>query len=215
MPENINIPLYLFAKAPEPGKVKTRMSPHLSHHDSAWLASMMLQQSLEKICASWPGITVLTVANDAEHIVFENLKKEYNIRITSQVGDNLGSRLAHALKEGIDQTGFAVVMGCDVPHFDSRILPAVYRQLIRGENVVGPAIDGGFYLLGLTDIPPELFRQIQWGGEKVLGQMMLNAEQSGLSVSRCETLRDIDTWEDLVWLSQIEPQYQIFVRRPA
>ncbi len=204
------IPLYLFAKAPIAGEVKTRMFPQLTPESSAALAHKMLEQSLDKICESWPGKVILTVAPDRDHPAFKTLSSKYDFTFTVQVLGSLGHRMLTVLKQGIEESGAAVVMGCDVPHFDAEVLLSTYQLLKTGRNVVGPAEDGGFYLLGLNQVDEALFYGVQWGGERVLLDVKKNAEKIPISLVDVKTLRDIDNWSDLQWLIQQDTQYQVF-----
>ena len=205
-----DMPLYLFAKAPEPGKVKTRMTPQLSAQNAAWLAAMMLRQSFLKCCRHWPGRVVLTISGDLNHTVFNTLLAENYADTSLQIHGNLGKRMAYVLQSGIEQAGAAVVMGCDVPHFPTHILGQVFTSLSQGRPIVGPAQDGGFYLLGLTTMPEALFDHIKWGGAEVLSALKHNAQALDIDLIETQPLRDIDHFEDLQWLWETDPQYRIF-----
>ena len=211
MPGDSNIPLYLFAKAPVPGQVKTRMAPSLSPQRSAALASLMLTHSLSTISTVWPGRVVLTVSPDSSHPVFQHLNCIHSIEFSVQIDSDLGGRMAHVLAQGVQDSGAAVVMGCDVPYFDGSLLVRAHDMLEQGLDVVGPAEDGGFYLLGLHHFDTAIFRDIQWGTSSVLQDVNSRAEQVGMTLSRIATLRDIDNWSDLVWLAERDARYQQFV----
>ena len=221
-----SIPLYLFAKAPVPGRVKTRMFPFLTPELSASLAQRMLEQSLEKICLNWPGRVILTVTPDDQHPAFKALALRHNFETSIQCAGNLGVRLLFVLRQGIAESGGAVVKGCDVPHFDVEILKRTYQLLKSGQNVVGPAEDGGFYLLGLNMnekkqvkknpaeeglIEDALFYGVQWGEDNVLRNVRKNAGKIPLCFTSITTLRDIDNWNDLQWLAQRDGNYQDFL----
>jgi rSAM/selenodomain-associated transferase 1 len=204
-------PLYLFAKSPFPGEVKTRMQPHISRFQSARLATMMLIHSVETVSRFWPGQLVLTVSPDASHPVFDRLARSHRFDIQTQVPGDLGERMFYVLSQGIKHHGSAVVMGCDVPQISGESLQRVHGLLLDEKNVIGPASDGGFYLLGLTRINPGIFTGIRWGDEQVYSRVCQNFEDQGMALQSIAVLRDIDNWDDRVWLSGTDPRYRGFV----
>ena len=200
-------PLYLFAKAPVPGTVKTRMRTHLSDESCAELAKEMLFHSVEKIADYWPGTLVLCVSPSFDDPSFHKILRRYDCGIVPQIEADLGGRMMHVLEQGISASGAAVVMGCDVPQISAGILDQAYTYLQAGENVIGPAEDGGFYLLGLKSHCPDLFEGISWGEGHVLDEVLLRSAQAGMSMKKLDALRDIDRWEDLKWLAARDQRY--------
>lgn len=213
MKDRTGIPLYLFAKAPVPGKVKTRMMPELTPANCAELAELMLQQTLEKVAESWPGQRVLCADPDTRIPVFTKLCHHYGFQVEAQALGDLGDRMESSLKRGIKECGSAAVMGCDTPHISCENLRYLYQKMSNGENVVGPALDGGFYFLGLNRFDPVLFSDIQWGGDEVLEDLQKNARELDMRLCEYQILRDIDNWEDLCWLSTKDARYSHFVAR--
>ncbi len=205
------LPLYLFAKAPIPGLVKTRMHPYLSENQSAQLATLMLEQSVDKVCRFWPGKLILTVSPSINDPLFQNFARNNNLDLEVQISGDLGQRLLFVLRNGIEQHGGAVVMGCDVPQITNEILVQVHRLLAAKNNVIGPASDGGFYLLGLSRLDEGIFEGVDWGGNQVLSRICGNFQRLGIAVSHCAELRDIDNWDDLCWLGSQDQRYQGFV----
>ena len=205
------IPLYLFAKAPVPGRVKTRMCPPLGDRQCAELACLMLEQSVKTVTDYWPGNVILCVTPDASHEAFSDCEKRYQLAVTEQIQGDLGARMGHALQQGLKASSAAVVMGCDVPYIDGEILRDTYHLLENGDNIVGPAEDGGFYLLGMHEFQDALFEGIAWGSDTVLPSLLDNAARLGQSIIKVETLRDIDRWPDLVWLAGHDSAYRHFI----
>lgn len=202
------VPLYVFAKAPVPGRVKTRMQPHLSGQQSAELAVMMAEQLMDSVSRHWQGRKVLAVTPDDGHPVFRRFADRYGFAIEIQAAGDLGRKMWHVLERGIREAGGAVVIGSDVPHCPGALLERAMRDICNGRSVVGPALDGGFYLLGLSRTCTGIFRGISWGGGRVLDQLLRNAGQQQVTLHRYPVLRDIDCWEDLVWLKDQEPRYR-------
>ncbi len=215
MSANPDIPLYLFAKAPVPGQVKTRMQPQLTGSEAAELALMMLVQSVSKVRTHWPGSLVLTVSPNPDHDCFRDLQDRYRMDIEVQTEGDLGQRISHVLEKAIQKSGCGVVMGCDVPHIPGEILAQVHTRLSKPDNIVGPSVDGGFYILGLHELGHGIFDQVDWGSDQVLSQLLANLDALGMDIDFCRKLRDIDTWSDLCWLANEEPCYQKFIRTDA
>ena len=222
------MPLYLMAKAPVPGEVKTRMAPRLDPEQSAQLAHLMLVQTVAAACRHWPGVVTLCVWPDPDHPAFTRLAAKHGIKVTTQIDADLGVRMMAALKQGIAHAGGAAVMGCDVPHCPGEILARAHALLVGGENPLGPAADGGFYLLGLQrgagadesagdetaveEAPIEaLFNGVRWGGSAQLDEVRARAVAAGLRFCELPTVRDIDRYPDLEWLAGIDDAYKRFV----
>ena len=215
MSVNPDIPLYLFAKAPVPGQVKTRMQPELTGSGAAELALMMLTQSVSKVKTHWPGSLVLTVSPDQNHDCFRDLRNRYRMGIEVQTEGDLGQRIGHVLEKAIRESGCGVVMGCDVPHISGKTLSQVHARVSKRENIVGPTVDGGFYILGLHELDCGIFNLVDWGSDQVLSQLLANLDSLGMDIDFCRKLRDIDTWSDLCWLAGKDPFYQKFVNADA
>ena len=215
MNDNTDYPLFLFAKVPEPGQVKTRMQPELSAGQCAALAEMMLEDSMAKVAAAWPGRRVVSVLPSPDHPLIAGLAQRYGFNLQSQQGADLGERMASVLSEGIAEYGGAVVLGCDVPHLPKSLLVTAYRSLVEGRNVIGPARDGGFYLLGLctsdAGLPSRLFADVAWGESAVFSTVMSNAVAQGMETTVLKTLSDVDNYADLAALAGEMDGYRQFL----
>jgi len=209
--ERPRIPLYLFAKAPRAGEVKTRMQPQLSAAAAARLAQFMLGQTVENACAHWPGEVALCVAPRVDAPAFARLAARHQLAVTLQTGGDLGRRMRAALGAGIARAGAAAVMGCDVPHCPGAALARAHALLVRGENPVGTTVDGGFYFLGLQRVEAALFAGVTWSGAAVLAAVRARAAAAGLQLTDLPRLRDIDHYADLQWLAGVDPAYRRFV----
>ncbi len=211
---NLDTPLpilYLFAKAPLPGEVKTRMQPMLSPDACANLAAIMCRQICATLHQHWHGMTVIKAAPDSNHPLFKSLSQRYGFELEAQIGSDLGERMNEALSDGIGRGGSAAVIGADVPHIPAAIVREACHSMNQGRSVVGPASDGGFYFLGLHQPAPDLFRGIRWGEEDVLQDLLDRADAASIGISFLPELRDIDRYEDLLWLADQEREYSEFV----
>ena len=205
------IPLYLMAKAPRAGQVKTRMRPELNAETAARLARLMLEQTVENACRHWPGEVALCIWPRAGHPAFTRLAAKHQLAVTVQADTDLGGRMLAALDRGIARAGGAAVMGCDVPHCPGEVLAAAHALLARGENPVGAAEDGGFYLLGLRRADAALFDGVRWSGPEVLDAVRARAAAAGVRLRDLPPLRDIDRYCDLQWLAGVDAAYQPFL----
>ncbi|MCY3767746.1 MAG: TIGR04282 family arsenosugar biosynthesis glycosyltransferase [Gammaproteobacteria bacterium] len=210
MSGNRPIPLYLFAKAPVPGEVKTRMYPRMDAAGCARLAATMLTHSVENLHRHWPGKLVLTVSPHAQFEVFRSLRSSVDMDLEVQIEGDLGSRMMHVLKRGVKESGYSAVMGCDIPHLPGETLENAYELLTTRGNVIGPATDGGFYFLGVNQENERIFRDVRWGESTVLSRVRANFSECGLALASCAESRDIDTWDDLCWLAETDARYREF-----
>jgi rSAM/selenodomain-associated transferase 1 len=123
-------------------------------------------------------------------------------KLVPQSGGDLGARLAAAVALAFDRGATrVVVIGTDTPHLPPERLDEAFDALAAADCVLGPARDGGYYLIGLTAPRPELFRGIEWGTQSVLAETVAVAAAQGLLVAHLPEERDIDERTDLDWLA--------------
>lgn len=193
------IELTLFAKQPLPGQVKMRLQPHYTPEQAAEIAAFMISATVELAVSGWPNDVSLQAWPDQDHALFRELAARHGIHLATQRGADLGERMHNALSDGIARHRAAAILGCDVPQCRWEILDQANDWLARGQNVLGPTEDGGYYLIGLTQAQPGLFRDIPWGGPEVLAATLARARTLGVGFELLPRLRDVDTAEDL-WL---------------
>jgi rSAM/selenodomain-associated transferase 1 len=193
--------LILFAKAPVPGQVKTRLCPPLTPDEAAGLHGSFVLDALERSRAVRGLDRFLACAPSADHVFFKIMEERQGVRLMSQEGGDLGARMTHALKAALALGYRHVVMaGTDLP----TLSPAFYTQaldlLARHDVVLGPALDGGYYLVGLNQDLSELFAGIPWSTDQVLARTKTKADSLGLKTGLLPACRDVDTIEDLLAL---------------
>ncbi|NQZ65518.1 TIGR04282 family arsenosugar biosynthesis glycosyltransferase, partial [Crocosphaera sp.] len=122
----------------------------------------------------------------------------------SQGEGDLGKRMDRSLLNALQNNAQQVLLiGIDCPGLNADILTQAFNQLVNYDLIIGPAFDGGYYLLGLKRYISELFVNISWGTAGVLQQTISTAQKLGLSQMQLQTLRDVDRPEDLlVWQSR-------------
>jgi rSAM/selenodomain-associated transferase 1 len=123
-----------------------------------------------------------------------------------QVGLNLGARLIHAFGcHFADGAGRVVIIGTDCPGVDRRLINQAFTALGEHDVVIGTALDGGYYLIGLAAPQPALFRSIPWSTPAVAAQTRTRAHALGLSCHLLRPLRDVDTARDARALGLLPP----------
>jgi len=189
------IPLILFAKAPIAGKVKTRLTSHCSDQQAADIAERLMEASIQRACKAWPGKVYLSVWLDHQHPFFIKMQRDHPIGMLHQCDGDLGEKMRDAL----ESQGYpAAVMGCDTPHVSVESLQSAYQHLSQGDSVIGPALDGGYYLLGLSKRADVLFEGKPWGQNEVLAQTLVSASEMPLELNHLAGLNDVDEWADLL-----------------
>ncbi|MGH8503193.1 MAG: TIGR04282 family arsenosugar biosynthesis glycosyltransferase [Gammaproteobacteria bacterium] len=201
--------LLVFAKAPIPGQVKTRLMPDLSADACARLHRRLIVRGLTTALAANLGPVELWCAPDCTHPFFAACARRFGIVIRAQQGEDLGARMYLALAASLRQAQCAVIIGCDCPALDARYLSQACGALARGASVVlGPAEDGGYVLIGLrrvtaTGTPArKIFEDIAWGGSMVLAQTRERLRACGLSWRELPPLWDVDRPADLARLHE-------------
>jgi rSAM/selenodomain-associated transferase 2/rSAM/selenodomain-associated transferase 1 len=200
MPER----LIVFTRFPEPGKTKTRLIPALGAKGAARLQGQMTEHILATASkgSSRPGLTV-EVRHEGGNpdLMQEWLGSQFSYR--PQGPGDLGRRMARAFEEAFrDSKKAAVIVGSDIPGISADIIQQAFEGLQKNDLVLGPARDGGYYLIGMKNtIPAEtyarLFEGINWGTGEVLSQTFQTARESGLSFILLESLADVDRPADL------------------
>lgn len=200
--------LILFAKSPVAGKVKTRMQPQLSAGQAAGLAIILIRETVAAAHRHWRGDIELKVSPDLGDPLFDDLEKEFGVILNRQSTGDLGEKMYRALCAAGQPSA---IMGTDVPHCPGRTWREAQQRLIAGDNVVGPAEDGGYYLIGLQTPERRLFTGIDWGRGSVLEDTCRRAEQFAQPLHRLPTLRDVDDWQDLLAVRPALPAIDRFL----
>jgi rSAM/selenodomain-associated transferase 2/rSAM/selenodomain-associated transferase 1 len=194
--------LFVFTRYPEPGKTKTRLIGALGPHGAAELHRQMAEQAVAAARAlrDWTdtGIEIrFTGADDFRMRQWLGNDMTY----VKQIGENLGERMDNAFKDGFSQgCDRIVVMGSDCPDLTADILKTAFQALEDHPVVLGPAADGGYYLIGMKQRVSRIFQGISWGTETVLEETQNVLASSGVSCVMLAQLCDVDRPEDLsVW----------------
>jgi rSAM/selenodomain-associated transferase 1 len=208
--------LIIFAKSPLAGYAKTRLGNAIGPEASAGVYARLLYSYLHSIlCADLPEMTIeLSLAAVKDVPYFEHAFPELDVR--PQIRSDLGERMARAFARAFDAGADSVVLtGSDIPGLRAPIIREAFHELskvtlLKGpRGVIGPATDGGYYLIGLTQPCPSLFREIRWSTERVLEQTRKVAKTCGISLETLPELADIDTGADYErWLTTLQRRYR-------
>lgn len=193
-----NARLLIFAKAPLPGQVKTRLAGQLGIRGAAELYKGLLRRTLAIVCAARLCPVELWCAPDARHGFFIACRREYGVRLRRQQGSDLGQRMNHALNQAQATGHPAVLIGGDCVSLGASELRAALGYLAAGREVVlGPAADGGYVLIGLIRPCPMLFRSVAWSTPTVLEATRRRIKRAGLNGIELPVGWDVDTPADL------------------
>ncbi len=190
----------VMCKAPRAGEVKTRLTPFLSSEDAAALAACLFRDAVRN--ASRTGLEVLVAYAPREgRSALEALlaREASGVRFFEQEGADLGERLEAAAARAFAETGGPVV----ITGTDTLIPPKILKDTLRAlsnsdaDFALGPVEDGGYYLVGLREYEPGLFRGVAWGTERVYRQTAANAARLGFRLLEgLPRLYDVDTPAD-------------------
>ncbi|QQR72550.1 MAG: TIGR04282 family arsenosugar biosynthesis glycosyltransferase [Holophagales bacterium] len=190
--------LAVFAKPPLAGQVKTRLIGDLSPAAAAELAAAFLDDLLERLGRELPpaGVDLRLAWALAPGQGVPSAPCEAFL----QEGEDLGLRLLAAAIRMAGEGALPVIVGADLPDLSSELVSQAFVELESGADLVlGPASDGGFYLVGLGAAArrPELFAGVAWGGDEVLSRTVANARSLDLRLVCLAEAADVDRPEDL------------------
>lgn len=195
--------LIIFAKAPVPGQVKTRLCPPLTGDEAATLHGSFVIDMLERTKTAVAKLKLpldryLACAPSSTLVFFQIMEERQSVKLIDQVGDDLGVRMQQAFA-ALFGKGYqrVLIVGTDVPSLPLDHYQQALALLNTHDVVLGPALDGGYYLIGLTQPRPELFAGIAWSTDRVLAATQEKAAGLGLKTALLPPWRDVDTIEDL------------------
>lgn len=197
--------IVVLAKSPEPGRVKTRLIPVLGEQQATLVYQRLLQHTLtlasKYACQSSDIEAYLFLSGDAENTAYKKIRFGLTLNVADQAQGDLGSRMSHALGTALEKHDQAVIVGADCPGINSAYLDQAFAQLEHKDLVFGPALDGGYVLLGLKQIHPSMFENMPWSQANLLQQSLARAQLQQLAVATLAPLGDVDYAEDLDLLS--------------
>lgn len=190
--------LILFARAPEPGKCKTRLIPLLGKNGAAELHRKLITHCLQQIATLEDTDISLYIDEQPEHLFFREIQQQHPVTVKQQQGFDLGERMYIAMRDSLKSYDKCVLIGSDCPEMNADYINQAFTKLDDHDQVLGPASDGGYVLIGLQKINRMLFQNVNWSHETVLQQSLYNSEQTGYRHTLLTTLWDIDEPRDYI-----------------
>lgn len=180
--------IVLFTRYPTPGRAKTRLSPALGAAGAAALHRRLTERALAAIRATGLPHEVRSTGAPAAAV----RRWLGDIAVVPQGRGHLGARMRRAVGQGP-----AILVGADIPDLSAELLREAAEALAAHPAVIGPATDGGYWLIGLRAPVPGLFAPMAWGGPDVFAATMARFVRAGVAPARLPVLADLDRPEDL------------------
>jgi rSAM/selenodomain-associated transferase 1 len=200
--------IIVFAKAPAPGAVKTRLVPALGVEGAAKLHERLVTHALATAAAASVGPVELCCAPDASHPFFAACVAAHDVALTVQGEGDLGDRMQRAAGRTVAAGDSVVIIGADCPVLTADQLRGAAAALDEGcDAALISAEDGGYVLIALHRVDRELFRGVRWGESDVMSSTAARLAALGWRWRHLDTLWDVDRPEDLERLRALGPQW--------
>ena len=202
--------IVVMTRFPDPGRTKTRLIPALGADRAAELHRCLIRRTLSVVCL-WAkshdcDVEVRYAGGDESQFRAQfGLQTRYSPQSEGSLGERMNSAVAAAFSTGAKRV---VIIGTDCPGLEASHLTHAFEQLTNRDVVIGPATDGGYYLLGMRRHLPAIFDDIAWGTENVLRQTHSKAAEVSVRPSQLSPLSDVDYAEDLIQCRRVEDQYR-------
>ncbi len=186
--------LIIFIRNPEPGKVKTRLAAAVG----AERALAIYRELLDLTRRAALGSEAEKYLWYSHFVDKADGWPESDFRKMLQQGEDLGDRMAYAFETALADHDKAVIIGSDCPYLSPVLLDEAFELLDDSDFVIGPATDGGYYLLGMNRFAPEVFQGIEWSTDTVFRETVARIRQSGADYEVLPLLSDVDEigdWE--------------------
>jgi uncharacterized protein len=198
--------ILVFCKAPEDGKVKTRLAKDIGDQAAVALHKHLTLFCLQQLRTFDVAPIELWCAPNTEHEFFLECGSRFDISLKQQVGHDLGQRMQHALTKSLEHHSPVVLVGTDCPLFSAEYFYSAFIAASQNKTVIGPAEDGGYVLLGTQKVQADIFTDMPWGSDQVYPQTMVRLTGEVELLSR---LWDIDYLSDLKRLCALADRLMI------
>ncbi|GAB3532326.1 TIGR04282 family arsenosugar biosynthesis glycosyltransferase [Pontibacter brevis] len=186
--------LMLFVRNPELGKVKTRLAAAVGEEKALDIYLQLLRHTCQ-VTKGLPVQKLVYYSNAVDtNDLWPNEHYQKQVQPQGDLGEKMEGAFAAAFAEGYTAV---VIIGSDCLQLTADIVLQAYRQLEQHDVVIGPALDGGYYLLGMNRLYPELFRNKRWSTRHVFPDTLQDVERLQLSHALLPSLSDVDYVEDL------------------
>ncbi|MEI8382382.1 MAG: TIGR04282 family arsenosugar biosynthesis glycosyltransferase [Planctomycetota bacterium] len=190
----------VFCKHPRPGEVKTRLAEDIGSHGAVQLSAAFLDDLALQFRTE--GDRRVLGYSPADSAAYFGSFKRFGFDLWPQPDGDLGARMAAFFEETLqDAADTSVLIGSDSPTIPREYVTQAFDHLQEFDCILGPAMDGGYYLIGLRRAVPELFEEITWSGSSVLAQTVSRISELGLSLALLPPWYDVDDLADLKMLT--------------
>jgi len=199
MPPTYGTLIIQFAKVPLLGKVKTRLAKSLGDSDALTIhirLARLTRQSIVSASHSLGADSELWLSEAFSAPQTQKFISDSFVKVYVQLGEDLGTRMGQALTHTLSRYQKVLLVGSDCPYFNDRYFAEAQNALTSHDLVLGPAVDGGYVLIGCRVFNAKVFDGVEWGGPNVMAQTLENAGRLGLSYKLLATLSDIDDIDD-------------------
>ncbi|NND06924.1 MAG: glycosyltransferase [Saprospiraceae bacterium] len=187
--------IIVFLRVPESGKVKTRLASTMGKDKALSIYKQLTTMTLDVVRQTDAGILLFYFPDVPAAVPAFG-------QAFRQQGTNLGEKISNAFDQALTSHQQVLIIGTDCPYLTVDQIDRAFNALDTADVVVGPASDGGYYLLGLNAPAPAMFRDIDWSTDKVLTQTLAKSQLLGFNHHLLEELSDIDYEED--WIRFLE-----------
>lgn len=189
--------LIVLARAPCAGQAKTRLIPRLGAEGAAALHARLIEHCLQTVTGAGLSPVELWCTPSRDEPFFRDCRERYGVSLYDQIPGDLGARMHAALATALKHAESAVLIGTDVPTLQAGDVGAAFQALHAGAEVVlGPARDGGYYLIGMKQAGRRVFEGIRWGSPTVYRDTVSRLREHGWRWHSLREQRDVDTPED-------------------
>jgi rSAM/selenodomain-associated transferase 1 len=210
-----NCRLVIFSRTLRPGKTKTRLSPVFSGKEACEIHAALLEDVVSRAWKAVGEVAEVRLAwgGSPDPAIEGALQLPAGLIQETQPEGDLGMRMAMTIQSGLREGYRTVVLGSDSPTLPPHHIESAFAALGDSEVVLGPAGDGGYYLVGMSRLRLEIFRNIKWGTADVMKVTRKRLKASGTRFAEIGTWHDVDTpedvmnlWEELLRLQERHPQ---------
>ena len=206
----------VFARSPVFGKVKTRLAAAIGPADALAAHQLLTHHLLEELSTLPIGVVrEIWVDGPMREDACLQWASRWSARLRQQQGRDLGARMWHCMRTHLRMRRSVMLLGCDVPCVDTAFVMAAAEQLETSDVVLAPAADGGYGFIGMSREAPEVFRDIDWGTDRVFEQTQQRLIRHGYRYAVLPEVWDVD--EEADWRRFVRtygPFDRLFPRRP-
>ncbi|MCN4144788.1 MAG: TIGR04282 family arsenosugar biosynthesis glycosyltransferase [Thiohalomonas sp.] len=201
----------IFAREPVAGQVKTRLIPALGEEAATNLYKQLLDYAINNVITSDLSPANICITPESNRHYFTQMACSSQFQLSVQSGNDLGARMYNALALALKHYSKAILIGTDCPFLSHNDLQQAIAALDNNDMVFSPANDGGYLLVGAKAVNPQVFKQIDWGTEKVMAQTRMMLLKHKVSWQELSAKNDIDIEDDLKFLL-LHNKFQDFIK---